>query len=160
MRKLYLKQEILSIVERFTVLDEKQKVEYSIEGSFFKIPKSFSIYDTKKREIAVIKKEIFSLLPKFTVEYHDKPAVRIEKELTIFKPRYKISADGVEVVGDWWDMNFEIHKNNQKIAMVNKRWLSWADTYEISILSPDVEELVVSIVVAIDCVKADEGAST
>jgi len=37
--------------------------------------------------------------------------------------------------------------------------LSWGDAYEVTILDETMEEIVVALVVAIDCVKAEENAA-
>ena len=50
MKKLYIKQKVFSIGEKFTVMDEQQKPRYFVEGSFMKIPKSFAIYDERQQQ--------------------------------------------------------------------------------------------------------------
>lgn len=160
MKKLYLKQAVFTLAERFTVTDEKENVHYTGEGSFFRIPKKFTVKNHRGKVTATITKEIFSLLPRFVVEYQGHPAVTIRKELSLFKPRYTISAQEIEVRGDWWDMNFEIYQNRRLVGKIRKRWLTWGDTYEIAIGEPVLEGLIISLVIAIDCVKADENAAT
>jgi uncharacterized protein YxjI len=59
MKKLYIKQKVFSIGEKFTITDENQQPRYSVEGSFFKIPKEFKILDENHHEIGVITSEIF-----------------------------------------------------------------------------------------------------
>lgn len=41
MKKLYIKQKVFSIGEKFTVMDEDQQPRYFVKGSFMKIPKHF-----------------------------------------------------------------------------------------------------------------------
>ena len=43
MKKLYIKQKVFSIGEKFTVVDEDQRLHYSVKGSFMKIPKTFCL---------------------------------------------------------------------------------------------------------------------
>ncbi len=57
MKKLYIKQKVFSIGEKFTVTDDLQNPRYYVEGSFFKIPKSFTIFNEKQRPIAEITKK-------------------------------------------------------------------------------------------------------
>jgi uncharacterized protein YxjI len=66
----------------------------------------------------------------------------------------------VTVDGNWWDMDFDVSRKGRKIAEINKRWISWGDTYEITILDESLEELIISLVIAIDCVKEDEAAAS
>jgi uncharacterized protein YxjI len=159
MKKLFIKQKVFSIGEKFTVMDEQQNPRYYVEGSFMKIPKSFTILDEGHREIGEITKKVFSLLPKFFVEVHGKEAIVLEKELTFFKARYSIQAEGIDVQGNWWDMDFTVQRQGRPIAEIHKRWISWGDTYEITIYEEELEDLIICLVIAIDRVKADDNAA-
>ncbi len=159
MRKLYIKQKIFSIGEKFTVTDENQRPCYHVEGSFFQIPKEFRITDEKGDEIGRITRKVFSLLPKFFVEIDGQEMITLTKELTFFKAHYSIDAQGIDVQGNWWDMDFEVYAHGRQVAVINKRWFSWGDTYEVTILDDSLEHLIVSLVIAIDAVKADQAAA-
>ena len=56
-------------------------------------------------------------------------------------------------------MDFQILQNGEVIGQVNKEWFSWGDSYKVQILNDEMEEVVIAIVVAIDCVKADQAAA-
>ena len=159
MKKLYMKQKVFSLSGKFTVKDIDQQDVYYVEGSFMQIPKTFTIMDPSRREIALITKKVFSLLPKFFVEVDGREAMTINKEFSFFKARYTIDAAGIDVRGNWWDMNFEVLRKGEVVGSVSKQWLTWGDTYEVEILDEEMEHLVIAIVVAIDCVKADQAAA-
>lgn len=159
MKKLYIRQKVFSIGEKFTVVDEDQRPRYFVKGSFMKIPKTFRIEDEQGNEVSRITKKVISLLPKFFVEMDGKEAIEISKHLSFLKAKYSISAEDLKVEGNWWDMDFEVSQKGRKVADINKRWISWGDTYEITILNESLEELIISLVIAIDCVKEDEAAS-
>ncbi|MGE6630649.1 LURP-one-related/scramblase family protein [Bacillus sp. NPDC077027] len=159
MKQLYIKQKVFSLSGRFTVKDQQENDVYVVEGSFMKMPKTFTIMNTKRDEIAVITKKMFSLLPKFLVEVNGQEVLTIKKEFTFFKAKYSIDAAGIEVRGNWWDMNFQVLQNGEVIGQVNKEWFTWGDSYKVDILKEEMEPLMVALVVAIDCVKADEAAS-
>lgn len=159
MKKLFIKQKLFSLGGKYTVMNESQQPCYFVEGSFFKIPKSFSIINTSGQEIAEITKKMFSFLPKFYVNSRGREIAMIEKEFSFFKARYAIHAAGLEVQGNWWDMDFSVKKSGVTIATIKKEWFKIADTYTISIFEEQYEELVIALVIAIDCVKADEDAA-
>ncbi|WHA09028.1 LURP-one-related family protein [Enterococcus montenegrensis] len=159
MRKLYIKQKVFSIGEKFNVTDADQEPLYHVQGSFLKIPKQFTIFDRNDHVIGEITKKVLALLPQFTVMIDDEAAIVIKKELTLFKARYHIEADGISVQGNWWDMDFEVVKDGLQIAVINKRWVSWGDTYEVTVFDERYEKLIVALVVAIDCVKGDDNAA-
>lgn len=160
MKKLYIKEKLLSLSGRFSVYDENENEKYKVEGSFLKIPKSFTIYDNSRNEIATITKNILTFLPKFTLSVNGKDVAVIKKELSFLKPKYTIEAAGLQIRGNWWDMRFEIYHQNELVGRVNKEWFKLADTYTVEIIDDYLEPLVISIVVAIDCVRADQSAAS
>lgn len=159
MKTLYIKQKVFSIGEKFTVTDENQQPRFYVNGSFMKIPKTFEITDEQGREVSKITKKTISLLPKFFVEIDGKEMVEIQKKLTFLKAKYEINADGVSVDGNWWDMDFSVARQGKTLAEIHKKWVSWGDTYEIKIFDEDYLIMILSIVIAIDRVKADESAN-
>lgn len=160
MRELYIKQKVFSISEKFTVKDVQQEDVYYVEGSFMKIPKTFSVMNTNREEVALITKKVFSFLPKFFVEVNGREVVTINKEWSFFKARYSINAEGIEVIGNWWDMDFQVLQHGEVIGKVNKEWFTWGDSYKVQIVDEKMEKIIIAIVVAIDCVKADEAAAS
>lgn len=159
MKQLYMKQKVFSLSGRFTVKDQQENDVYVVEGSFMRVPKTFTILNTERNEIAVITKKMFSFLPKFLVEVNGQEVLTIRKEFTFFKAKYSIDAAGIEVRGNWWDMNFQVLQNGEVISQVNKEWFTWGDSYKVDILKDEMEPILIALVVAIDCVKADEAAS-
>ncbi|MFC5559750.1 LURP-one-related/scramblase family protein [Ureibacillus thermophilus] len=153
MKQLYIKQKLLSLAEQFKVKDAHGNDVYYVEGSFFKIPKTFTIYNMQDEEIARITKKVFAFLPKFIVEMDGKQVITIKKDFTFFRSRYTIDAAGVEVRGNWWDMSFQVFQHGEKIGQVSKEWFTWGDSYKVEILKDEMETLIIALVIAIDCVK-------
>lgn len=160
MKEFFIKQKLFSLGEKFTIKNQQEEDVYYVEGSFMQIPKTFSIIDTKRNEVALITKKVFSFLPKFFVEVNGKEVLTIRKEFSFFKPRYTIDAADIEVEGNWWDMDFQILQRGSMIGKVNKQWFTWGDSYKVQILDEEVEVIIIAIVIAIDCVKADQAASS
>ncbi|MBS7576552.1 MULTISPECIES: LURP-one-related family protein [unclassified Enterococcus] len=156
MKNLYIKQKVFSIGEKFTVFNQNEEPEYLVQGSFFKIPKAFVIEDKQGNPIAKLTKKVFSFLPKFFLELADHSEIVISKSFSFFHAHYEIEGEGIEVRGNFWDMDFEVLKNGRAIAEIHKKWFSWGDTYEIQILDESLEKLIISVVIAIDCVKNSE----
>ncbi|MEK4427536.1 LURP-one-related/scramblase family protein [Solibacillus sp. FSL K6-1523] len=160
MKQLYIKQKVFSLGGKFTVKDQQESDRYYVEGSFMQIPKTFSIFNATRDEIALITKKVFSFLPKFFVEVNGREVLTIQKEFSFFKARYKIEAAGIEINGNWWDMNFQVLQHGEVIGKVSKEWFTWGDSYKVDILNEEMETIIIAIVVAIDCVKADQAASS
>jgi uncharacterized protein YxjI len=154
---LYLKQKIVSLKDKYTVSDEHQENQYFIEGSFAKIPKRFTITDKNQNEVAEITRNVFTLLPKFTVDIAGQYPITIKKHFSLFNSKFTINSDEIEVRGQWWDFNFEVYKNGQLIGKVSPKILTWADTYELLIYEAEYEKIIVSLTVAIDCAQKESG---
>ncbi|WP_010095485.1 LURP-one-related/scramblase family protein [Ornithinibacillus scapharcae] len=159
MKQLYIKQKIFSLSGKFTVKDQEENDVYYVEGSFMKIPKTFSIMNVTRSEVALITKKVFSFLPKFFVEVNGQEVLTIKKEFSFFKARYTIDAVGIEVQGDWWDMDFQVLQHGEVVGKVSEKLFTWGDSYKVEILNEELEAIIVAIVVAIDCVKEDQAAA-
>jgi uncharacterized protein YxjI len=160
MKQLYIKQKLFSIGEKFTIKNEQENDVYYVEGSFMKIPKTFSIMNAMRGEVAHITKKPFSFLPKFHVDVNGQEVLTIKKDLSFFKARYTIDAANIEVHGNWWDMDFQVIQQGEVVGRVNKEWFTWGDSYKVQILDEEMEAIIIAIVVAIDCVKSDQAASS
>lgn len=160
MKELYIKQKVFSLSEKFTIKDQQENDVYYVEGSFMKIPKTFSIMSTTRDEVALVTKKVFSFLPKFFVEVNGREVLTIKKEFSFFKAKYTIDSADIEVQGNWWDMDFQVLQQGEVIGQVNKEWFTWGDSYKVQILNEEMEAIIIAFVVAIDCVKADEASSS
>ena len=160
MKQLYIKQKVLSLSGKFTVKDQQEKDVYYVEGSFMKIPKTFAIMNSAREEVALITKKMFSFLPKFFVEVNGQEVLTIKKELSFLKPRYTIDAAGIDVQGNWWEMSFQVLQHGEVVGQVSKEWFTWGDSYKVQILNEEMESIIIALVVAIDCVKADQASSS
>ena len=160
MRELYIKQKVFSVGGNFSVKDAEENEVYFVEGSFMQIPKTFTIMDVDREEVAKITKKTFSFLPTFFVGVDGQETMTINKQFSFFKARYTIDTAGIEMQGNWWDMDFEVYKNRSLIGSVSKKWFTWGDSYQLQIVDEEMESLMVALVVAIDCAKADQAAAT
>jgi uncharacterized protein YxjI len=77
--------------------------------------KTFSNMDPARNEVALITKKMFSFLPTFFVEVNGQEAMTIKKQISFLKARYSINAAGMEVQGDWWDMDFEVDQTEKSL---------------------------------------------
>ncbi|HJG41206.1 LURP-one-related/scramblase family protein [Bifidobacterium pullorum] len=160
MRRLYIKQRMFAFGgEQFDVTDEDERPVYHVEGSFMRIPKSFTITDGNGFEVARIEKKTLSWLPHFSVIVDGVEIAGIDKEFSFFKPKYRIDAQGLRVEGDWVDLNFTVVRGDELVAEISQRWLSWGDSYEVIVHDDAMATIVVALVIAIDKVKADEESS-
>jgi len=144
--------------DKFAVLDAQSRPVYRAVGSLFKIPKQFEILNLEDKVLATVTKKPFAWRPAFKLELGNQQAATIRKQWTLFKPRYELSAVGLTVTGDFWDMNFKVVRQGRIIGSVSKRWFSVGDKYEMTVQDQADELLLVGLVIAIDYVKRTEAA--
>ena len=149
MRTYQVKQKFRLGGERFDIKDELGNVEYQVEGSFLKIPKTFTIYDKNGQEVSHITKKPISLLPKFVVELKDGDRFFIHKKLTLFRDKYDI-----------WDLEFKLFDDrDQIVAEISKELFHLTSTYQVSVYEDEYADLVISLCVAIDYVEMLEAGA-
>ena len=56
-------------------------------------------------------------------------------------------------------MNFRLLQNDQEVASISQEWLRLTSTYNIEVYDDQYADLVISLVIAIDYVKAIENSS-
>ena len=136
MRTYQVKQKFRLGGERFDIKDELGNVEYQVEGSFLKIPKTFTIYDQNGQEVSHITK------------------------LTLFRDKYDIEDLGLRVQGNIWDLEFKLFDDrDQIVAEISKELFHLTSTYQVSVYEDEYADLVISLCVAIDYVEMLEASA-
>lgn len=160
MKAFQLKQEMWSLGGHFTISDEFGIPNYQVMGSFLHIPKTYSIKDMEGNLVSQIEKEFFSLLPKFKVHLACGQDFILRKDMTLLKPRYHIDNLNMIIQGDLWDMDFNLIQEDKVLAKISQEWLNVSSIYNIEVHEEALSDLVISLVVAIDCVKEMEGGTS
>lgn len=158
--KLYIKEKVFSWGDKFTIKDEYGNDKYMVQGEVFSWGEKLHVYDSVGREVAFIKQEVWSFLPRYYVFCGDEQIAEIKKEFSFLFPRYSIQGLGWEIEGKLMAHDYEITKNGASIVSISKEWMTWGDSYELSIVNPEDEIVALAVVLTIDCVmEASSGAS-
>ena len=145
---------------RFDIKDERGVVNYQVEGSFFQIPKTFTIYDAYGEQVSEISKEFFTLLPRFTIQLRNGSNFVIRKKLTFFRDKYEFDNLGLRIEGNIWDLNFKLlDDRDQLVAEIRKEIFHLTSTYTVTVYEDSYADLVISLCVAIDYVEMLESQS-
>ena len=160
MRRFLVKQKFRLGGERFDIKDEMGNVAYQVEGSFFKIPKTFTIYDAVGEQVSGISKEILTFMPRFEIQLNNGDSFYIRKKLTFFRDKYEFDNLGLRIEGDIWDWDFKLlDDRDQVIAEISKEFIRLTSTYNLTVYEDSYADLVVSLCVAIDYVEMLESQS-
>ena len=151
MKTFLVKQKFRLGGERFDIKDDRGVVNYQVEGSFFQIPKTFTIYDAYGEQVSEISKEFFTLLPRFTIQLRNGSNFVIRKKLTFWRDKYEFDNLGLRIEGNIWDLNFKLlDDRDQLVAEIRKEIFHLTSTYTVTVYEDSYADLVISLCVAID----------
>lgn len=156
---LYAKQKVFTLRDRFRFFDETEKDVFVVEGKLFSWGKQLTMFDAFGSEVAFVKQKVFSFLPTYYIFMDGREVAVVRQKLSFFRPHFVLDHTGWDVRGDFFNHDYEITENDSLVASVHKRWFSWGDTYEISIVRDKDAALVACIVLCIDCVNAANDAA-
>ena len=154
--RLYIKEKVFSIGDKFTVKDEYGEDKYLVQGEIFTLGKKLRVYDMAGREVALIKQEIWTLLPKYYVFCGDRQVATIRKEFSFLFPKFSIDGLGWEINGSFMEHEYQVTKNGAPIVAIHKEWMTWGDSYSLDIADPADEIVALAVVLTIDCVKESQ----
>ncbi|NMB03837.1 MAG: hypothetical protein GX978_04710 [Tissierellia bacterium] len=154
--KLYIKQKAFSFADRFSIYDASGNPKYWAEGELFTMAKRLHVYDEAGEEVVTVKQELWNWLPTYAVYYKGKQFATIRSRFSL-RPRYEIEGPGWLVEGNFMGLDYTISSDSRQIATINKKWMSWGDSYEVDIDDPIDELPVLSVVLGIDAAVASSG---
>ena len=149
--KLHIKQKVFSFKDKFNIFDERGEIKYQAEGELFSLGKRLHVTDTSGREVIYIKQKIVTFLPKYEISVNGRPPVEIIKKFTLLKHEYIIPEWDIAISGDFFAHLYSVKRNGNEIAGMEKEWMSWGDTYTISIDSPSDELIALAAILVVDC---------
>ena len=160
MKTYLVKQKFRFGGEKFDIKDNRGNIDYQVEGSFLKIPKTFTIYDDKGEVVSQIQKTVLTVLPQFEIQLRNGSSFYIRKKFTFLRDKYEFDNLDLRIEGNIWDLEFRLlDAQGQVIAEISKELLHLMSTYQVVVYEDAYADLVVSLCVAIDYVEALESSS-
>lgn len=148
--KLLIKQRIFSWRDSYDVYDESGEAKYTIKSEPFSFGHQLHVYDRNQKEVGVIHQKLLALLPAFEIEINGRSRGTIQKQFTLFKPRYEIDYNGWRVEGDVFGWDYDVYDGYSVVVHISKELLHWGDTYVIDFGNPEDELDGLLLVLAID----------
>ena len=150
--RLYIKQKVLSLKQKYDITDEFENPHYHIESKLISLGRQLTIWDMDGNEKAFVKQKLVSLLPRYVVEIGGTEVAQICKKFSLLKPKYEIGGIGWKIEGDYLSHDYSITENGRIIASIHKKWLSWGDAFELDIDDNADEVMALAVILAIDAV--------
>ncbi len=155
--KLIIKQRVFSWTDSYDIYDESGNVRYFVKARLMALGHQLHVYDANRNEIGMIKQKILTFLPAFKIVIGGVTRGRIQKRLTLFRPKYEIDYNGWRVEGDFLGWNYDVYSGSRPIIHISKELFRFGDTYVIDIDNPENEVMGMMLVVAIDAANCTKG---
>ncbi len=156
MKNFYMKQKVFSFRDRYKVFDEEQNVIYHCEGKLISISKKMKFVETSTDTILYnFRKQIFSFLAKYYLTDVDGNEVAvIKRKFSFLKPIIEIESKlgDITLEGDYFAHNFTLFENGVELANVQKKWVSWGDSYVITVQDESRSHFLLAVIILIDSV--------
>ena len=149
---LYIKERIFTWGDKFDVCDRNGQMKYYVEGEVFSWGKKLHVYDKYNREVAFIKQALFTWMPCYKVFVNGSEIAQIRKEFSFLRPRYRVDGLNWDVEGSFWERYYTVTQHGRPVVSIEKKLLTWGDTYELTIADDADEIVALAVVLTIDCV--------
>ncbi len=152
--KLYFKQRLFTWFDSYDIYDELDNTLYTVKGQLA-WGHCLKIFDAAGNAIGCVKEKILTFLPCFEIYgANDAYLGRIQKEFSLFKPRYDIDFNGWHVEGSFMEWDYTIKDGNGgTVATISKELFHWADAYVIDVTDAKDALYALMFVLAIDAEK-------
>mgnify|MGYP003301346010 CR=1 FL=1 len=151
--KLYVKQKALTLGDTFSVIDETGADLYTVKGSALR---KLKLTDTDKKEIAVLKRNSFSVAPCYVLKRNGQKVAKIKMRVTGNK--YSVKGLGWTVKSDLLLRTFTLKDGLKEIAEAGKKALSIGDSYEFEIKEGIDTVNALMVLIAVDaCLEISTG---
>ena len=147
--KLYIKQNIFTLGEKFYVKDEAGRNIYYVEGSFLRIPKKFKIYNMNQQLVATIESRLFKIMSHYDIKT-SKKELTVKENFTFIKKSLSIVNSDWKLQGNLTSHEYAVLNHSKPVMRLSKKWLTWGDTYELDILNEEDALVCLAITIIVD----------
>lgn len=152
--RLLFKQRFFSWLDSYDIYDENGNTAYTVEGRLA-WGHCLEIHDPQGGHLGTVRQEMLTFLPRFALYVGENYVGCIQKEFSLFSPRYSLDCNGWEVQGDLFGWDYQVVDGGGVVATVSKELFHFTDTYVIDVLRPEHAFLTLMIVLAIDAANCD-----
>jgi uncharacterized protein YxjI len=154
MKQFFLKQRVFSLGNKYNVFDKEGNVCYYIEGKIFSIHNKMDIYQGEEI-IYHLERKLFRFMPEYTLySTQGEVLATIKKNFTFFGGKMTIDSTYgmMEIVGQVFQRDFQLFYQGKEVMNIHKQWLTWGDTYQITIMEDAKESFYVALALMIDVI--------
>ncbi|MDO9628580.1 MAG: LURP-one-related family protein [Acholeplasmataceae bacterium] len=154
MKHFYLKQKVFSLTDRYKVFDENQNVVYYVKSKVFSIHRKMKFIDQSNDEVIYnFKRKLFYIMPNYLMlDANLNQIALVKRKFSFFRPKVFVEKEGMNfnIEGDYFAHSFQVFNGMEEVASVTKKWLSWGDSYQITIHDDKNDVFYLALVILID----------
>ncbi|MCX7841657.1 MAG: LURP-one-related family protein [Clostridia bacterium] len=152
MVRLYIRQKVFSIGDKYNILNEQGQPVFSVSSEIFTFGAKIHLYDVTGLELFFIQQKLFRFLPEYHIYSGDNVSAIVKKEFSFLRPRLNIDSQfgNFTFEGNLFGMDFVIMNNGNVVGELHKKWLSFGDTYELTVYDDDNAPFFCALAIAID----------
>ncbi len=122
-------------------------IAFRVEGQFA-WGHAFHVFDKDDNLLGKLEQEHFTLLSQYNIEVGGEYVGSVEREFSLFSPRYNLEFRGWQVEGDMFGWDYRIiDENDNTVASISKELFRLTDTYVIDV--PDARDSLYALMVVL-----------
>ncbi|GAB2318817.1 hypothetical protein IRB23SM22_10750 [Alkalibacterium sp. s-m-22] len=109
--RFFIKQQVMSLKDRFYVKDEDGRDRYFVDGEFLAFAKKLRIYDEHNNEVVYIEQiKLWNFLPEFDLFMNNEKVATVKKEWAFFRNNHSIIGQDWHIEGSVTAHDYVIKK--------------------------------------------------
>ena len=159
MRKLIIKNKMISLRDSSFVLDEEGNKVFKVKGKFFSPTHKKRIYDMDGELKYIVRDKFWHFFHSscFILDDEKEKIAMLTNGIFDFKRRFVLKGynDEIEITGavfQFPNLEMQIVKNGKEIGRISKNWKDniFRDSYVAEIYDETEEAFIVALVIAVD----------
>ena len=159
---LFTTTKVFTLHHHIDITDENETVVYQADTKFPSIRDKTDVKDAGGRQVAHIERKVFTLHQRHYITMADGLQFELSNELFhLIKDITNIEGLGWQLQGNILGLNFELYDaEGGIIAVIGQKLFSVHDKYCVDIYRPDLEEIVVAILITLQHMIRDRESSS
>lgn len=158
---LFTTSKVLTLHKHIDITDAQERVVYEANSKFLSLRDKTDVTDAQGNQVAHIERKVFTLHERHFVTMASGEQFQISNELLhIVKDITNIEGLGWQLRGNIAGLNFELYDRDESIiAVIGQKMFSIHDKYCIDIYRPELEPIVIAILVTLQHMMNDRANS-